>query len=250
MMLAWMSVIWLASRKLGNAGIVDVAWALGLVMLVWLYALTGDGAMTRKILIVGMVSVWGIRLGLHLFFDRVLGKPEDPRYHKLRQGWKKNPHLKMFLFFQMQGALNVLLSVPFLVMCFDPFPSLGFPEWAALALWGIAMAGEAAADAQLKAFKANPANRGNVCETGLWNYSRHPNYFFEWLIWVAYFLAACLSPWGWLAFVSPALMLFFLLKVTGIPATEIQAVESRGDAYRRYQRTTSVFIPWFKRRDA
>ena len=100
---------------------------------------------------------------------------------------------------------------------------------------------------QLKQFKANPANKGRVCQAGLWNFSRHPNYFFEWLVWVAFFLFALGSPWGWVTIYCPALMLFFLLKVTGIPMTEELAVKTKGDAYREYQRTTSVFVPWFKK---
>jgi len=116
-------------------------------------------------------------------------------------------------------------------------------------LWVIAICGESLADRQLDAFKANPANRGKVCESGLWYYSRHPNYFFEWLIWVAFFLFALPAPWGWATIVAPALMLFFLLRVTGIPYTEQQSLRSRGAAYRQYQRSTSAFVPWFKTRN-
>jgi steroid 5-alpha reductase family enzyme len=103
------------------------------------------------------------------------------------------------------------------------------------------------ADAQLNAFKRRPDKSSPVCDVGLWRYSRHPNYFFEWLIWVAYFLFAAASPWGWLGILSPVAILFLLLKVTGIPMTEEQAVRSKGDAYRRYQKTTSAFVPWFRK---
>jgi len=112
-------------------------------------------------------------------------------------------------------------------------------------LWLIAISGEALADAQLAAFKRHAANRGRVCDAGLWRYSRHPNYFFEWLIWMAYAVFAFPSPYGYLALIIPAVMLFFLFKVTGIPATEEQSLRSRGDKYREYQRTTSRFVPWF-----
>jgi steroid 5-alpha reductase family enzyme len=111
-----------------------------------------------------------------------------------------------------------------------------------------AITGEALADAQLAAFKRDAANRGRVCEAGLWRYSRHPNYFFEWLIWVAYFVFAVGSPWGWVALIGPASILYLLLRVTGIPMTEEQSLRSRGDAYRRYQRTTSAFIPWLPKK--
>jgi steroid 5-alpha reductase family enzyme len=111
----------------------------------------------------------------------------------------------------------------------------------------VAIAGESLADAQLAAFKRRAA-KGQVCDAGLWRYSRHPNYFFEWLVWVAYFLFALGSPHGWLAFVGPASILFLLLRVTGIPLTEEQSLRSKGDAYRRYQRTTSAFVPWFPKK--
>jgi steroid 5-alpha reductase family enzyme len=123
-------------------------------------------------------------------------------------------------------------------------------EYAGAVLWVFAFLGEVLADAQLARFKANPVNRGKVCDLGLWRFSRHPNYFFEWLIWVSYALFALASPHGYLGLISPALILFFLLKVTGIPATEAQALRSKGEAYRRYQQTTSVFIPWIPKRSA
>ena len=117
-----------------------------------------------------------------------------------------------------------------------------------MALWFVAVAGEALADAQLAAFKRNPANRGGVCAVGLWRYSRHPNYFFECLIWVSYALFAFGSPGGWLALIGPAAILYLLLRVTGIPLTEEQSLRSRGEAYRRYQETTSAFLPWFPKK--
>jgi steroid 5-alpha reductase family enzyme len=107
--------------------------------------------------------------------------------------------------------------------------------------------GESAADWQLARFKATPGHAGRICQAGVWNYSRHPNYFFEWLVWCGFALVALAAPWGWLGLLSPALMLYTLLRVTGIPATEAAALARRGDAYREYQRTTSAFVPWFKR---
>ena len=127
----------------------------------------------------------------------------------------------------------------------DPRLHVGLAEWLGCALWLVALGGETLADRQLAAFKDDPANRGKVCDSGLWRYSRHPNYFFEWLVWVSFFLFALPSPWGWTTIFAPALMLFFLLRVTGIPYTEQQSLRSKGDAYRAYQRVTSPFIPWF-----
>jgi steroid 5-alpha reductase family enzyme len=118
-------------------------------------------------------------------------------------------------------------------------------EWLGAIVWLVALAGESIADSQLKSFKSRPVNKGKVCQIGLWRYSRHPNYFFEWLIWVAYFVFALASPFGSLSILCPLLMLYFLFKVTGIPATEEQAIRSKGEAYCNYQRSTSVFVPWF-----
>ena len=147
-----------------------------------------------------------------------------------------------------QAGLAVLLSAPFLIAALDPQP-LSAVEYTAAGLWLAALAGELEADRQLTGFKADPANRGRVCDAGLWRYSRHPNYFFEWIIWVAFSLFAITSPWGAIGLVSPSLILYFLLRVTGIPATEAQAVRSKGDASRHYQETTSAFVPWWPKRD-
>ena len=122
-------------------------------------------------------------------------------------------------------------------------------EWFGFILWLVALGGETLADRQLAGFKADPSNRGKVCRTGLWRSSRHPNYFFEWLVWVSLFVVALPAPWGWITIFAPALMLFFLLRVTGIPYTEQQSLRSKGDAYRAYQRTTNAFFPWFPKKE-
>jgi len=138
--------------------------------------------------------------------------------------------------------------VAFLLPVFNTTPRFDLLEIAGVCLWCTALAGETVADAQLSAFKRIAANQGQVCDVGLWRCSRHPNYFFEWLVWVAYFLFALGSPLGWLAAIGPASILYLLLRVTGIPLTEEQSIRSKGDAYRRYQATTSAFAPWFPRK--
>lgn len=147
----------------------------------------------------------------------------------------------------MQALSNVVLSIPFLFACVNPSPELSILEKGAAILWLVSITGEAVADRQLQVFKKNPANKGKVCDVGLWNYSRHPNYFFEWMIWVSYFLFACASPYGWLSIICPVSILYLLFKVTGIPMTEEQAIRSKGEAYKKYQQTTSAFVPWFKK---
>ena len=172
---------------------------------------------------------------------------EDGRYQQLRHEWAARFAPKMFGFFQLQAASVVLLGVPFLLPVLDARVGWSPLEVAGIVLWCVAVGGESLADAQLAAFRRDPANRGRVCDAGLWRYSRHPNYFFEWLVWVAYFLFALSAPAGWLAIIGPAAILFLLLRVTGIPLTEEQSLRSKGDAYRRYQARTSAFVPWFPR---
>ena len=243
---ALMLVLWLISLRTKNAAIVDVGWTLGLFTCTLVYALTAAGALPRKLIFLLMVGVWALRLGGYLFFTRVWRQPEEGRYQQLRREWKTNINVKFLFFFEFQGLLDVLLSLPFLLASVNTQPQISWIESMGVIVWAAAMIGEAFADAQLNSFKRDPANKGKTCQIGLWNYSRHPNYFFEWLIWIAWFIFALGSRHGWLGAICPALMLYFLFKVTGIPATEAQALRSRGDDYRRYQETTSAFVPWFK----
>lgn len=240
-----MTAVWVVSRRVKNAGIVDVAWAGLFALLAAIDAvLSTSGDPLRRAIAASMMGLWSLRLALHLG-RRVLGDlgHEEPRYAELRRSWGAAAERKMFGFFLFQGLTNALLSVPVLIACANPRPGLSPIEIAGIALWLIAVCGETIADRQLRRFKADPANRGRVCKEGLWRYSRHPNYFFEWLVWVAFFLFALGSPRGWIAAYCPLLMFWFLYKVTGIPATEAHSVASRGEEYREYQRTTSAFVP-------
>lgn len=243
-----MFLVWLWSRRVGNAGVVDIFWSYNFPVIALILLLLAPGYGPRKLLICGMVIVAGIRLGTHLA-ARVLKHlhEEEPRYAQIRKEWGEHAETKMGLFFQMQAFSNVLLAVPFLIITQNTQAGLSPLEYAGAALWLLSVTGEAVADAQLSAFKKDSANKGKVCNTGLWAYSRHPNYFFEWLMWVSYFVFALASPYGYLAIISPAIILYLLLKVTGIPATEEQSLRSKGDAFRRYQQTTSAFVPWFKK---
>jgi steroid 5-alpha reductase family enzyme len=239
-----MLLLWLVHLGTGNAAIVDAGWAGGLAMLGVLYAALGGGYWLRSAIIGTMAGVWGLRLAIYLLATRIIGHPEEGRYQELRRQWKTNISSKFLLFFEFQASLCVVLATPFLMAARDVTPSITPLEWIAVALWTLAMAGEAAADTQLNKFKSDPSNRGRTCQVGLWRYSRHPNYFFEWLIWVAFALFALGSPGGYWGLLSPLLILYFVLRVTGIPATEAQALRTRGEEYRRYQQTTSAFVPW------
>ena len=250
LMALMMSALFLVQYRKKQADIVDVGWAFGIGVLGIIYAVAGDSHPHRRLLLAILSAGWSFRLAGYLFFNRFLDPEEDGRYAAIRRKWQPLLQLKLFIFFQVQGVLDVILSIPFLVVAFGmPHP---LTPWAylACAVWLTAVGGELIADRQLAAFRSDPANRGAVCTVGLWRYSRHPNYFFEWLHWWTYVLLAAGSSWWFLTLIAPALMLFFILKITGIPPTEERALESRGEAYRRYQRTTSSFIPWFPRRDA
>jgi steroid 5-alpha reductase family enzyme len=240
-----MMAVWAWSYRIKNAGVVDIFWSLNFPLIALLLYFLADGHGPRKLLITGMVLVWGLRLGIYLLV-RVGShlSEEEGRYKQLRQEWAPHAEAKFFGFFQMQAFSNVFLSIPFFLICLNRNSEISLLEYAAASLWLISLIGEATADAQLRAFKKDPASKGKVCNKGLWNYSRHPNYFFEWMIWMAYFLFACASPWGWVSVICPASILFLILKVTGIPLTEEQSIRSKGDAYREYQRTTSAFVPW------
>ncbi len=243
------ALFFLLARRINNYGIVDIVWAYAFAALALYYALLAPGWLPRKALIATMAIAWSLRLGTHLHRRVMSHHPvEDGRYVQLRQDWAVSFGLKMFGFFQLQAGSVVLLGVAFFVICVNPAPQLHPPELAGAALWLLALSGEALADAQLAAFKRNSGNSGQVCAAGLWHYSRHPNYFFEWLVWVAYFVFALASPHGWVALVGPAAILCLLLRVTGIPLTEAQSLRSKGEAYRRYQQTTSAFVPWFPKK--
>ncbi|MCB9852681.1 MAG: DUF1295 domain-containing protein [Phycisphaerales bacterium] len=237
--------LWLVQRRTNDAGVVDVGWAALLgVLAVW-YAAALDGSVPRRFVIAALAAIWSFRLAWYLFVDRVMPDGEDGRYQAIRRNWASNIQTFFFIFFLAQGLLDWLLAMVFLIAILNPTPGLAWSDHAAIAVWLIAVVGESVADLQLRRFRRQADNKGAVCREGLWRYSRHPNYFFEWLHWWTYVLFAVGSDHAWITLAAPALMLFLILKVTGIPPTEARAIESRGDAYREYQRTTSALIPWF-----
>jgi steroid 5-alpha reductase family enzyme len=241
-----MAALWMWQKRMRNAGVADAGWTLLVGGLAVAYAWTGDGAWTRRSAIGWMMGSWGARLGVFILWDRVFGRAEGPRYQTMRARWGERADAEFFWFFQRQALASVFFSLPALFASMNSVPALSPLELGAAGLWIVGFAGETTADRQLLRFKRNPANRGRTCQGGLWRYSRHPNYFFEWVTWVAYGLFASASPWGWIALACPAAMFYFLVRVTGVPPSEAQALRSRDD-YRAYQRTTSAFVPWFRR---
>jgi steroid 5-alpha reductase family enzyme len=232
---------WLWQRRQRNAGIVDVVWSASLACAALLAALLGRGAISARLLVALCGALWGARLAHHLW-RRVRAEGEDGRYRALRARWGEAPW-KWFALFQFQAALVALFSVPFVIVALNvaPRPALLL---AAAALWCTSVALEVRADAELARFRANPANRGRACREGLWRYSRHPNYFFEWLHWFTYALAATGAAYAWVAWSGPLLMYFFLRYLSGIPFTEAQALRTRGEDYRDYQASTPMLFPW------
>jgi steroid 5-alpha reductase family enzyme len=239
-----MLALWLLGLARHNFSYVDIGWSANFTVLAIIYGALGSGDPLRRLLICGMFAIWSVRLASHLA-TRIIGEPEEGRYVQLRKEWgvAGNVNLKFLGFFQFQALLNVLLGLPMLFAALNPQPQLQALEIIGSIVWLIAVSGESIADAQLKRFKRNKDNKGKVCDIGLWGWSRHPNYFFEWTIWIAYALFALASPYGWVCLALPVLMLHFLINVTGVKATEEQSLRSKGDAYRRYQRRVSVFIP-------
>ncbi len=250
-MFSWLAVsvimiaIYLWALKLKNNGIVDIFWAFNFTVIaaiIWAFA---DGNETRKNLVCALAGLWSLRLGLYLLI-RVGShiKEEEGRYKQLRKEWNNT---KFFFFYQMQAFSNIMLAIPFFIIALNPAPEVSGLEYVGAILWLLCILGEGVADWQLMHFKKNPANKGKVCQYGLWNYSRHPNYFFQFSIWVSVFIFAISSPFGWLSLICPVSIGYLIFKVTGIPMTEEQAIRSKGESYKEYQRTTSVFVPWFKK---
>jgi steroid 5-alpha reductase family enzyme len=196
-----------------------------------------------------VVALWSLRLTAHLVSRGAATGEEEGRYRELRRRWSPNAGRAFFVFFQAQAALTAFLSLamvlPFVAA---PAPDTASLRWAGTALSVVGIVGEAIADWQLERFRRAHVGQKRVCDVGLWSVSRHPNYFFEWLVWVGFAVHCLAYPWGVLALVGQATIFASIWKVTGIPATEAQALRSRGDAYRDYQRRVSPFFPLPPRR--
>jgi steroid 5-alpha reductase family enzyme len=236
-----MTGVWCFSMRVRNVGYVDVAWAGLMAVAALLAGALSDGAILPRTLTALAGAAWGARLCVYLL-HRVMHEDEDGRYRALRERWNGSP-ARYFVFFQAQAVIVALFALPFAAAAGNP--TGGTTAWTILAVlvWLLAVGGEALADAQLAAHRADPANRGRTCRRGLWAWSRHPNYFFEWLHWFTYVLLAVGSPYAWLAWLGPIVMLAFLYRVSGIPWTEQNALRSRGADYARYQREVSAFFP-------
>ena len=243
-----MALLWLLSLVLRNSSIVDPFWGTGFVVANWLYfALTPDGFHARKWLVAILVTVWGLRLSVHLLL-RNWGKGEDFRYRKWReeagsQWWWRS----FFKVFVLQGLLLWIISAPLLASQISPGPArLTVLDFLALAVWVVGFFFEATGDLQLARFRADPANKGKVLNTGVWHFTRHPNYFGDATQWWAYYLFAATAG-GWWSIFSPILMTGMLLRVSGVTLLE-KTLATTKPGYREYVESTSAFVPWFPRK--
>lgn len=241
-----MLCLYLVQRRSRDAGIVDAGWALGLAGAAAACAALADGNPAHRLALAAVACPWGLRLGVYLLRDRVLRGEEDGRYAALRADWGPRADRNFLFLFLFQAALIPLFSVPFLAVAAHPGPFRWWHAAGVLVGWG-AILGESVADRQLARFRAVPEHRGQTCRSGLWAYSRHPNYFFEWLHWWSYAALGAGYLAGCVALLGPIIMFAFLHRVTGIPYTERQALKSRGDDFRAYQREVNAFFPWFPR---
>ena len=238
--------LWLAYRWYHrNAALADVGFCMGFGLVAIGLGLVTVGDVTHRIVVAVMGAGYAFRLGGYIFRVRIVKATEDPRYQSLREKIGGRAEWWLFVYFIGQGLAVAVLSVPLLVLMANPEATWSFWEMGGILIWAIGVGGETIADGQLNRFRRQSSNRGKTCREGLWRYSRHPNYFFEGVHWCAYVVMSVGISDGWLTLVGPVLMIWALLKVSGIPFAEAQALASRGDDYRDYQRTTNAFIPWF-----
>lgn len=235
--------IWVIHLKINNAGVVDVGWGIGFSIIALIYILMGEGFNLRNTLLFAMVALWGARIAVFLVRRIIFEKYEDKRYGYLREKWGDKARIRFLWFFLAQGVMQMLISIPFLVIAINTTSGPGIFEIIGFTVWMGSLWGEKISDDQLQVFKENPDNKGKVCRNGLWEHSRHPNYFFEVLCWVGLCIFALGSPHGWVGIIAPGIMLYLILYVTGIPLTEELSLKHRGEIYRQYQKNTRALIP-------
>jgi steroid 5-alpha reductase family enzyme len=247
----WMVVVmasaWLTQRVRHNGGWVDVFWTygtgiMGAALALWPHQ---NAFQPRQFMVAGLIALWSLRLGTHVAI-RVAHGPEDPRYVELRQAWGKTYEFRMFWFLQVQSIVSTLLGIAVFEAAHNPRPGFGVADSCGAALLVIGIVGEAIADDQLRRFRAKPANRGLLCTAGLWGWSRHPNYFFEWVLWLAYPVVALADRMdhfpAWLSLDAPVIMYWVLVYATGIPYLEARMARSYATQFEAYRQRTSMFF--------
>lgn len=243
-----MTILWVVSVIIKNVSIVDLFWGLGFVVAAILYFLITDGSGPRKIILLILVAIWGLRLSIYLAL-RNIGKGEDFRYREFRKkyGEKRYWWISFFQTFLLQGVLMWLISAPLLGAQYIGINnSLNFLDYIGLFFWIIGFAFEAGGDYQLSVFKANPLNKGKVMNRGFWRYTRHPNYFGDSSIWWGYGFM-CLAAGGNFLVLGSILMTVLIIKVSGVALLEKSLKEQKPE-YKEYIEKTSAFLPWFPKK--
>jgi len=244
--LTLMTILWLVSLWIKDASIVDTFWGFGFIVVTWAtFMLTPQGYLPRKQLMAILVTIWGLRLMLHIHL-RNSGQPEDFRYAKWREEngsqWWWVSFFKVFL---LQGVLMWIISAPLLATQTSGFPAILTPlDYVGTLIWAFGFLFELVGDLQLTLFKGDENNRGKILTSGLWKYTRHPNYFGETLLWWGFYVIALAAGFWWTIF-SPIIMTFLLLKVSGVAMLERTMKTKPG--YEEYMRNTNAFVPWFPR---
>jgi steroid 5-alpha reductase family enzyme len=243
-----MIIGWIVSLIYRNVTVVDSLWGLGFVLIAWITLILSDGYAARRVLIAVMVTFWGLRLSLYLSW-RNWGKGEDPRYGLWRkESGEKFWIVSLFKVFILQAVVMWCISLAPQFGQMSPSPKhLTWLDSVGACVWAAGFLFESIGDWQLARFKSNPENKGNVMDRGLWAYSRHPNYFGEFLVWWGLFFVALAAPGSWWTVISPVIVTVVLLKMTGIPLTE-KTITSTRPGYQEYVRRTNAFFPWFPKR--
>lgn len=240
-----MSVMWGLYRILKNPSVVDVSWSLGLMVTGLIY-LSAIPLSFRTLIISGLLVLWALRLAIYLWYTRIRKKHVDKRYLELSSNWKITPSVGFFLNFQLQGLLILIISSVFFIISKSELSHITAIDFIAFCIIALGIIGETLADTQLQRFKTH--HQGEVCNVGLWNYSRHPNYFFDWLSWMGFALLSVQSPLGYFSFLSPLMLYVIFTRMTG-PLTERGSIQSRGQKYLDYQKQTAMFFPWVKKKN-
>ena len=245
---AAMTFAWAVALATGRSGWIDGIWSLSVGLTGAAAALvpdpSGDPSQWRHWLVAALAAIWGLRLGGHIVW-RTRGAPDDPRYARMKQEWGADAPRQLFLFLQAQAIAGLVLVAAITLTARGSGP-LGLADVSGLLIYALGVVGAAAADAQLARFRSDPANQGGICDVGLWRWSRHPNYFFEWLGWCAYPVIAFGSAGALasaIALLAPLMMYWLLVRVSGIPPLEQHMLASRGQAFAEYQALTSAFWP-------
>lgn len=225
--------------------LMDIVWSLGLGIGGVLIFQKTDSHSLNAWLSLGLILLWSVRMGVHLFVNRILSDKEDSRYQRLINHSGKAWKLVFLAFFLLQIFFIFIFLFPIKAAIDSNGGSFGLFNILGFVIGILALVGETLSDNQLKRFSANIQNKGKVCKEGFWRYSRHPNYFFEWLFWFSFVGLAYGGDSFYWSLVGPIVMYLFLRYITGVPFAELSSLESRGDAYKLYQKETNVFFLWF-----